>query len=192
MSNSLPAYVNYCTLVPLICRRVRVTHTISCIFHFIQICVCLCNLNLVSLVYLYCNPPESPRLPPHSILPETVRQLDHLFVFYLNTCKKICLNFPLCFWSGLPPIFLCGPTETLLWPQAASLCFYRLLGASIPPCIVPMPRVLASSHPFSAECLLWPCLLFSFGPFEACVPNTQGSSRDAQKPSLSPSFHPQS
>lgn len=53
--------------------------------------------------------PSRPLL--HSLLPETLWQLDHLSFYYLNTCKKICLNFPLCFWSGLLPVFPCSPTE---------------------------------------------------------------------------------
>lgn len=100
------------------------------------------------------------------------QQLDHLSVYYLNTCKKICLNFPLCFWSGLIPVFPRGPTETLVRPQAASVSVRRLLGVAIPPCIVPMPRACASSHPYSTEYLSWPCLFFSLHSFEAPVPNT--------------------
>lgn len=110
--------------------------------------------------------------PPPPPLPKRLQQLDHLSVYYLNTCKKICLNFPLCFWSGLPPVFFYGPTESLVWPQAASVSVRRLLGAAIPPCIVPMPRVCASSHSFSTECLSWPCLFFSLRSVEALVPNT--------------------
>lgn len=127
---------------------------------------------------------------PHSILPQMLQQLDHLYNHYLNTCKKICLNFPHCFWSGLPPVFLCGPTDMLVLPQAASISVRRLPAAAIPPCIVPMPRICASSHPFSAEYLSWPCLFFSFVLFWGpCAKHTQGSSRDTQKTSLSPSFH---
>lgn len=135
------------------------------------------------------NPIPSQPLP-HPSLRQTLQQLDHLSVHYLNTCKKICLNFPLCFWSALPPVFLCGPTETLVRPQAASVSVRRLLGAAIPPCILPVPRVCASSHPFSTEYLSWPCLFFSFALFWGpCTKHTQGSSRDTQKTSLSPSFH---
>lgn len=53
--------------------------------------------------------PSEPLL--HPMFPEMLWQLDHLSFYYLDTCKKICLNFPLCFWSGLRPVFLCSPTE---------------------------------------------------------------------------------
>lgn len=101
-----------------------------------------------------------------------LQQLDHLFVYYPNTCEKIRLNFPLCFWSCLPPFFFCGPTEMLVPPQAASVSVRRLLDTAIPTCIVHMPRACASSSPYTTEYLLWPCLFCSLGSFEAPVPNT--------------------
>lgn len=140
--------------------------TPSCICHFIQVCICQGFAFATQILFIW-GPwtstltDLSPSLP-HSLLPKTPQQLDHLSIHYLNTCKKICLNFPLCFWSALPPIILCGLTEMLVWPQAASPCVCWLLGAVNPPCIVPLPRVFASSHLFSTECLLWPCLFLSF------------------------------
>lgn len=120
---------------------------------------------------------EPPPLPPPNHLRDSnpwfvLQQLDHLFVYYLNTCKEICLNFPLCFWSCLPPFVFCVPTEMLVTPQAACVSVRRLLDTAIPTCIVHMPRACASSSPYSAEYLLWPCLFYSLRSFEAPVPST--------------------
>ena len=135
--------------------------------------VCLCNSNHAPLWSLNLHPKPSEPLP-HMTSPETLRQLDHLSRYYLDTCKKICLNFPLCFWSALPPIFPLGPTEMLVWPRAASRHVWRLPGATVPPCIVPKPRLCASSHPYNTKCLLWPRLFFSSALFgtHCCAKHT--------------------
>lgn len=100
--------------------------------------------------------PSQPLL--HSVLPEMLWQLDHLSFYYLNTCKKICLNFPLCFWSGLLPIFLCSPTEL----HFGAKWFLSVSGASWmcrPTMHCALARGFVPVHtPFNREYLLWPLL----------------------------------
>lgn len=118
------------------------------------------------------------------MLPETLWQLDHLSLYYLDTCKEICLNFPLCFWSGLRPVFLCSPTEL----HFSAKPFLSVSGASW------MRRPTMHCARARGLCQLTPLLtpntccdpllsLFSLALRRPPVPNThrQGSNRDVQK-----------
>lgn len=86
----------------------------------------------------------------------------HLFDYYLNTCKKICHNFPLCFWSGLLPIFqlrcqfgtkqflsLSGGSwmyrPDMYWARAMDLCQFSPL----------YHRIVVVTLPFLFFCTLW-------------------------------------
>lgn len=153
----------------------------SCVCHVLWVCVLYVNLYAFVIQILLLWSLNHPLLiwahPPLDSLQNapTIRS----FVC-LNTCKKICLNFPLCFWSDLPPIFHCGSTETLVQPQAASVD-RRLLAAAIPPCIVPIPRACASSHPYSTEYLSWPFLFYSLHSFDAPLPSTHRAQAEIHK-----------
>lgn len=68
------------------------------------------------------NPISSASSTSNYVLSNMLRQLDQLSVYCLNTCKKICLNFPLCFWSTfLPaPSFPAAPLRS--WLASSSFC----------------------------------------------------------------------
>lgn len=163
----------------------------SCVcpgFHGRHMSACFASVVRILLLYNLHHHPSSST----GFCSKMLQQLHHLSVYYLNTCKKICPNFPLCFWSDLSPVSPHSPTEMLVRPQTASVSFRRLLGAAIPPCIVSMPRACASSHPYSTTYLSWPCLFFSLRSFEAPVPNTHRTQVAIHKKHLTlSSFHSQ-
>lgn len=109
----------------------------------------------------------------HSLLPETLWQLDHLSFYYLNTCKKICLNFPLCFWSGLLPVFPCSPTEL----HFDAKWFLSVSGASWmrrPTMHCALARGLCQFTPLlTANTCCDPSFLFILAVWRPPMPNTQ-------------------
>lgn len=166
----------------------------SSVCHGFQVCqlVCLCNSNPAMLwsLNLHCNPSEP---LPHLILPKMFQQSDHLSLYYLNTCKKICLNFPLCFWSGLPPFYSVAPMRRWSSPKQ------QLLSLSVGSwaltsrhALCPCQESVPVHTPLAPNTCRDPVSALFRGP---CAKPTQGSSRDTQKNislsflSLKPNIH---